>query len=143
MTDSTMTLRAELLAILTASRAAVCEGLRVELARAIELDDGDFLQFEVDPWSWDISSCASEEQVTEADWLLEKVPDWIERAGDAGINWDEMLSVEVCPWFADCWQEVGGPARFSPAYLFIHGYHHQQYNLESRCWVPATVAFGE
>jgi len=143
MTDPAMTLRAELLETLAANRASVCDALRAELTRVIELEHGRLLQFEVDPWSWDISSCASEERVTEADWLSVKLPDWVGRAGDAGLNWDETLSEAVCPWFADCWQTVGGPAQFSPAYLFIHGYHHRQYDLERRCWVSASVAFGE
>ena len=55
----------------------------------------------------------------------------------------KAVSDAVCPWFAACWQQVGGPARFSPAFLFLHGYHDRQYHLERRCWLPASVAFGE
>jgi hypothetical protein len=49
----------------------------------------------------------------------------------------------LCPWFAECWEAVGGPARFSPAFLFFHGYHLQQYDLERRCWLSSAEAFGE
>lgn len=135
------TLRAELVAALAANTARLCDGLQAELARSVELEKGRRLMFEADPWTWGISSCATEEPVTEpkGDWLSESLPDdWYERTEEAGVDWNVLLSDEVCPWFAGCWQEVGGPARFSPAYLFLHGYHDQLYHLERRCWLPAA-----
>jgi len=141
---SASTLRAELVAALAAYSARLCDGLRAELARSVTLEEGRRFQFEADPWSWGISSCATEEPITEGDWLSESLPDdWFERVEEAGANWDALLCDEVCPWFAGCWQEVGGSARFSPAYLFLHGYHDQQYDLERRCWLPSDVAFGK
>lgn len=143
MTRSTEALRAELLAVLHAATELMCNGLRAELDRTTRLEEGRFLQFAIDPWSWDISSCASEELVLEADWLSERLAnDWFERAGEAEVNWDAMLSDEVCPWFANCWQMVGGPARFSPAYLFIHGFHNRQYDLQRQCWLSSATVFG-
>jgi hypothetical protein len=136
-------LRAELVAVLAGNTAMLRDGLRAELDRPHNMKPGRPLQFEVDPWSWGISSCATEEPVTDGDWLSESLPDdWYERAEAAGINWNGLLESMVCPWFADCWQAEGGPARFSPAYLFLHGFHDQQYDLERCCWVPTTVAFG-
>lgn len=86
----------------------------------------------------------SEEPVFDGHWLADELTgEWFERAEAAGVNWDGLLSDEVCPWFARCWQEAGGPAKFSPAFLFLHGYHEQQYHLEHQCWVPATEAFAE
>lgn len=98
---------------------------------------------EADPWYWGVASCATEEAIITDDWLSHALTwDWFERAEKAGVKFDELISEELCPWFANCWQEVGGPAWFSPAYLFFHGYHDRQYDLERRCWVPAAEAFG-
>jgi hypothetical protein len=136
-------LRVELVAILVANTAMLQDGLRAELARPHAIVPGRPLQFEADPWSWGVSSCATEEPVTDGDWLSESLSgNWYERAEAAGIDWNVLLESEICPWFAGCWQAVGGPARFSPAYLFLHGYHDQQYDLEHRYWVPAAKAFG-
>jgi hypothetical protein len=138
------TLQAELVAALAANTAVLCDGLRAELARSIKLEEGRRLQFEADPWSWGISSCASEEPIITDDWLSRTLTwDWFERADEAGVNWDALISDELCPWFAGCWQDVGGPARFSPAYLFFHDYHDQQYDLEKRRWVSVEESFGD
>src|SRR5262249_45088510 len=53
--------------------------------------------------------------------------------GPPGIGPDEL-----CPWFTCCCREVG-PTRFSPAFLYCHGYHDRQYDLEQGRWVPAEV----
>jgi hypothetical protein len=140
--ETANTLRGELVAALAANTPRVCDGLRAELARPSRLEPERPLQFEVDLWSWGISSCASEEPIITGDWLSEALTwNWFERAEAAGANFDAMISEELCPWFAACWQEVGGPARSGPAYLFFHDYHDQQYDLERRCWVPAEIAF--
>jgi hypothetical protein len=137
-------LRAELVAALAANTARLCDGLQAELARSVKLEPGRCLQFEVDPWSWGVSSCASEEPVITDDWLSWALTwQWFERAETAGVNYDAMIAEELCPWFARCWWEVGGPARFSPAFLFFHDYHDQQFDLEQTRWVPAAEAFGE
>ncbi len=137
-------LRAELIAALAANTARLCDGLRAELARSVKLEPGRCLQFEADPWSWGVSSCASEEPVITDDWLSRALTwEWFERVEAAGGNYDAMISDELCPWFARCWQEVEGPVRFSPAFLFFHDYHDQQFDLEQSRWVPAEEAFGE
>lgn len=135
MAEPSEPLRHELLAVLAANALRLCDGLRAELARP--------LQFEADPWSWGITSTATEEPVFDGDRLADDLPaDWFERCEAAGVDGDALLSDEVCAWFAECWQAVGGPGRFSPAYLFLHGYHDQQYHLEGRQWLPAAAAFG-
>jgi hypothetical protein len=138
MTEATVSaLRAELVAALSANAARLQDALRVELARPIKLEEGYPLQFEVDLWSWGISCCATEEPVITDDWLYRTLTEnWFERAEQAEVNWNALISEELCPWFANCWQAVGGPIRFSPACLFFHGYHDQEYDLEKRCWVP-------
>jgi hypothetical protein len=142
-TDET-TLRSEVLNALAANTARLADGLQAELARSKDPGMGRPLQFEVDPLYWDITSCASEDPIITDDWLDRALGrDWLERAEEAGAEPEGMICEELCPWFADCWQAVGGPARFSPAYLFLHDYHDQQYDLERRCWVPVEVAFGE
>jgi hypothetical protein len=142
MTEASEVLRDELLVVLGANARRLCDRLRAELARPHPEQPGRPLQFESDPWSWGITSTATEESVFDGDRLSDELPgDWFERAEAAGVNWDGLLSDEVCPWFAGCWESVGGPAQFSPAFLFLHGYHDHQYNLERRCWVPAAEAF--
>jgi hypothetical protein len=108
------------------------------------MERGRCLQFEADPWSWGVSSCASEEPVINDDWLSRQLSwEWFERAEAAGVNYDTLISDELRAWFARCWQEVGGPTRFSRAFLFFHGYHDQQFDLERTRWVSAAEAFGE
>ncbi len=144
MAGASEELRGELLAVLDANTPRLCDGLRAELSRPHPEQPGRPLQFEVDSYSWGISSCATEEPVDVGEGLMTELPgDWFERADAAGVNWNAMLCEEICPWFAGCWQVVGGPERFSPAFLFLHDYHDQQYDLKRRCWVPAAVAFGE
>jgi hypothetical protein len=120
-------------------------GLGAALAELRAMEPDLPLQFEADPYTWGVACCATEEPVTEGDWLDESLPaDWYERAEAAGIDWigaRTLLEREICQWFADCWHAEGGPARFSPAYLFLHDYHDQQYDLERRCWVSAAEAF--
>ena len=144
MDDAASALRAELVTALAVNTTQLCDGLRAELARPVKLEPDRCLQFEADPWSWGVSSCASEEPVITDDWLSRELTwGWFERAEVAGVNYDAMIWDELCLWFARCWREVGGPARFSPAFLFFHDYHDQQFDLEQRRWVPAAEAFGE
>jgi hypothetical protein len=143
MMEASDLLRGELVAVLATAAPRLCDGLRAELARPHPEQPGRPLQFEADPWSWGITSCATEEPVIDGDGLEGELPaDWFERCEAAGVNWDALLEAEICPWFAGCWQAVGGPERFSPAFLFLHGYHDQQYHLERCCWGPLAEAFG-
>ena len=138
---STSALRMELLAALAANRERLQAALRSELARPIHLPEGRRLQFEIDPFFFGISSCATEEPLLSDDWLENALPDdWFERAEAAAGGWNEMISAELCPWFADCWEAVNGPASFSPAFLFFHGYHLDQYDLERRRWLSPIQA---
>lgn len=133
--DAATTLRRELLAALAANSVRLSDGLRAELARSVAPEKGRPFQFEIDPWSWDITSCASEEPIISNDWLTDALTwEWFERAEANQVESNAMIWEELCPWFADGWQAVAGPTRFSPAYLFFHGYHDQQYHLERRCW---------
>jgi hypothetical protein len=137
------TLRAELLNALAANAERLSDALRAELARSSQSLVGRPLQFEADPWDWGISSCVSEEPIITDDWLSHALTwRWFEQAEEAGVDADALIWEELPRWFAECWQAVGGPARFSPAYLFFHDYHDQRYDLERRCWVPGEVAFG-
>lgn len=128
-------LRAELRAALAANTGRLVDAIRVELAREVELEPGKRMQFEVDPFFYGISSCASEEPLL-VDWLDGSLPtDWYERVEEALGGWDGLVSEELCPWFAECWREASGPQRYSPAFLFFHGYHNNQYDLEGRRWL--------
>ncbi len=131
-------LKAELLAALDASTDRLTTALRVELARDVALEVGHRMQFEVDPFFYGISSCASEEPILD-DWLDESLPaDWYERAEATLGGWDALVWEELCAWFAVGWRKAGGPTKFSPAFLFFHGYHHDKYDLESGQWLSGA-----
>src|SRR5262249_5605529 len=135
-------LRDELVAALIANADRLRQALSAELAKPIALEAGRRLQFEIDPWFFGVTLCATEEIILPGNWLDGALPgDWFERAEEAEVNWDAMISEELCPWFAECWQAVGGPATFSPAYLFLHDYHRQQYDLERRCWLSLAETY--
>ena len=143
-TASSVVLREELLAALSASTDRLRDAIRQDLARPIHLDGGRCLQFEVDPFFFGISSCATEEPILSSEWLDDVLPnDWFERAEVAMGGWNEMISAELCPWFAESWAAVGGPARFTPAFLFFHGHHLEQYDLERRFWVSSAESSKE
>jgi hypothetical protein len=142
-TPAASRLRAELVAALAANADRLRQALSAALARPIALAAGRRLQFEIDPSFYGVTLCATEEMILPADWLNSALPgDWFERAQDAEVDCFALIPEVLCPWFADCWQAAGGPAAFSPAYLFFHGYHRQQYDLERRRWIPAAEAFG-
>ena len=145
MTDSAereRILRGELKAVLAEHSDGLRAQMRNVLATRIQLDGGQRLQFEVDPWYWGIHCCATEEPVTPGeDWLRRALAeDWFERAGE-DVNWDQLIADELCSWFAACWREVGGPAKYRPAFLFFHDYHRQQFDLERACWISLEEAF--
>jgi len=101
-------LRAELLAALSANGDRLRDAILAELARPIPLDEGRCLQFEIDPFFFGISSCATEEALLSDNWLDDALPEgWFERAEAAEGGWDEMISEELCPWFAECWEAAG------------------------------------
>jgi hypothetical protein len=136
-------LRAELRAALSVNTDRLGDAIRADLARPIRLDEGRSLRFEIDPFSFGIFSCATEEVLLSDDWLDDALPeDWFERAEAAEGGWIEMISEELCPWFADCWATAGGPTRFSPAFLFFHGHHLVQFDLERRRWLSSAEASG-
>jgi hypothetical protein len=142
--EATNVLRAELIAALSANTERLRDAIRADLTRPIRLDEGRRRQFEIDPFFFDISSCATDEALLSDNWLDDALPEaWFERAEAAEGGWNEMISAELCPWFAECWEAVGGPARFSPAFLFFHGYHLEQFDLESRRWLSSAEASGE
>jgi hypothetical protein len=136
-------LRAELVAALAGAAERLRSALREALARPIALEPGRRLQFEADPFGFGVTLCATEETILPGGWLDEALPaDWFERAEQAGSDWDATIREELCPWFAAGWQAAGGPAVYRPAYLFFHGYHREQYDLERRRWLPSAEAFG-
>jgi hypothetical protein len=140
----TQDLRAELRSALLAHTEALRVALQDELARFVQLEPGRRLQFEIDPFFFGISSCVTEEVILPGNWLDRALPaDWFERADAAKGGWNAMISAELCPWFAECWKAVDGPAKFSPAFLFFHGYHGEQFDLESARWLSSSEAFGE
>ena len=135
---ATSALRSELSAALSAAGDRLRDALRAELARTATLEEGQCLQFEIDPYFFGISSCATEEIILPGNWLDQALPaDWFERAEAAEGGWN-LISRELCPWFAECWQAVGGPAVYSPAYLFFHDYNREQYHLEHCRWTVAA-----
>ena len=143
MTDATADqLRVELRAALDANSSHLRDALLAELARELTLEPGQRMQFEVDPLFYDITSCASEEPVL-TDWLDGSLPaNWYQRAEETLGSWDTLVSDELCPWFAECWQQVGGPQHHSPAFLFFHGYHNSQYDLNGRRWLSGNEIWG-
>lgn len=135
-------LRAELVAVLAANADGLRRAMRAELAKPIAIEAGRRLQFEIDDFFFGVTLCATEETILPGDWLNDALPgDWFERAEEAVGGWNEMISGELCPWFAECWQAVGGPSAFSPAYLFFHWYPQEQYDLGRRRWLSSEEAF--
>lgn len=133
-------LRAELRAALAVNISRLHDALRAELERKVTLEPSHPMQFEVDPMFYGITSCASEEPILTDYWLDGSLPaDWYDRAEEALGGWDALVSEELCSWFAVCWRESGGPQRYSPAFLFFHDYHNDQYDLERRCWLSGTT----
>jgi len=131
-------LRTELRAALAANTDRLRDAIRGELARKVVLEPGRRMQFEVDPFFFGIASCASEEPVL-VEWLDGSLPTgWYERAEQALGGWDALVREELCPWFAERWREAAGPERYSPAFLFFHGYHNDQYDLERCRWLSGT-----
>ncbi|MGZ3420687.1 MAG: hypothetical protein ACXWUG_02185 [Polyangiales bacterium] len=128
--------RDELAGALRANASLLRAAMRRELEKHIELEEEQRIRFEIDPWSFRISFCATEEDLLPDDWLADALPnDWFERAGDACGEFDSLVSDALSPWIADAWRDLGGPARFSPAFSFFHGYHRRQYDLERRVWI--------
>ncbi len=142
--EAAIALLAELCAAFAANTDRLRASLAVELVRPSSLEKGRRFQFELDPFDFGISSCATEESILPGSWLDNALPaDWFDRAEAVEGGWNEMISEELCPWFAEIWQAVGGPAVFSPAYLFIHGYDQKQFDLDRRLWITAAEAFGD
>ena len=131
-----------MIAVLATTNARVEEALRTELAKPIRLETGRFLQFEVDPCFFGVSLCAAEATILPSLWLGESLPpDWFDRAEESLGGWNGIIEEELCPWFGARWQAVGGPRFYSPAFMFFHDYHRNQYDLERRCWLPASEVF--
>ncbi|HUO03607.1 MAG TPA: hypothetical protein VMU16_00285 [Candidatus Binataceae bacterium] len=129
-------LRTELVAALAASTDRLRSTIRGELDKGITLEAGRQLQFEIDDFFFGITLCANEESILPGEWLDGALPkDWFDRAEQAEVDWNAIIIEELCPWFAGCWQAVGGPGAFSPAYLFFHLRPQEQYDLEGRRWV--------
>jgi hypothetical protein len=128
-------LRSELTDALAKQREELCGAIRRELAEKIVLAAGRDLQFEVDDLSFGITLCDVEDTVMAGEWLDAALPtDWFQRAEDLGLDANTIVPEALCPWFADCWREAGGPAAFQTAYLFFHLNPQKQYDLERRRW---------
>jgi hypothetical protein len=127
---------AELEAALRANGERLSRAIRVELDKPIALEAEQRIQFEIDPFSFRLTFTASEEDLLPDDWLDEATPDqWFVRAGDVLGGFDELVAERMTAWIADAWASAGGPARFSPAFIFFHGYHQNLYDLEQRRWL--------
>lgn len=134
-------LRAELTAALSANTDRLQTAIRSQLAGPMALATGQRLQLEIDPYFFGIELCATEETILPGGWLDAALPeDWMDRAENVLGGWNAIISAELCPWLADCWQAAGGPAAYSPAYLFFHGYQQEQFDLERRCWTSCDEA---
>jgi hypothetical protein len=129
-------LHAELVAVLTVNTDQLQSALRSEIAGALPLESDGYLQFEIDDIYFGITSCATENIILPGDWFDCLVSsDWLEGAEAFLGGWNELIAQKLCPWFADSWQSVGGPAAYSPAYLFFHMSPLDQYDLEQRHWI--------
>jgi hypothetical protein len=115
--------------------------LRAALAKPIKVEPGRRLLFEVCPYFYGVVLTDTEEVILPDGWLDElpsEVLELVERAGSDSL---EVVSQMVVDWLADGWQRVGGPQQYQPAFVFFHGYHDKQFDLERRCWVSAEEAF--
>lgn len=137
MTD---VLLAELSRALDANSLRLREALRREMDRLGVLEPDQRVQLEIDPNFYRVSFVATEEDILPDDWLAEALAeDWFERAGEAFGSWDSVVEEPLAAWIADCWRDLDGKARFSPAFVFFHGYHHRQYDLERREWLTGEA----
>jgi hypothetical protein len=135
-------LRTELAAVLNAKSDQLRFAIQAELAKPIVLEAGRRLQFEVDDFFFGITLCVTEGIILPGDWLAESLPgDWFGRAEKEMGGWNELITEMLSPWFAECWKAAGGPALFSPAYLFFHWYPQNQYDLEGCRWLSPDDPF--
>lgn len=112
--------------------SAVEELIWHQLSTDIDLGHSERLQFEIDPFSFGITLIQTEEVVfPEPDDLIPQDPDDdVEKFDTLECVCDELVS-----WFADRWVAAGGPARYSPAYVFFHGgMDTPRYDLEQKRW---------
>ncbi len=128
-------LRAELIAALTTHADQLRAAISGESARATALALDRPLQFEMDDLYFGVTLCNTETTILPGEWLDRVLPrDWFERAEQAQIDWNQLIVEEVFPWFAECWQSLGGS--MSAAYLFLHLRPQEQYDLNGRRWWP-------
>lgn len=98
-------LRAELRAALAVNISRLHDAVRAELARKVTLEPPHRMQFEVDPFFYGITSCASEEPILTDYWLDGSLPaDWYDRAEEALGGWDALVSEG-----SKCWRVAWTP----------------------------------
>jgi hypothetical protein len=117
--------------------------LRAALAKPIKMESGRRLQFEVCPYFYGVVLTDTEEVLLPGGWLDELPGEVLEQVEEAGGDSLEVVHQMIVNWLADGWQRVGGPQQYRPAFVFFHGYHEEQFDLERRCWISAEEAFAE
>lgn len=137
MAETKEQLRTELAAVLEANSGRLKLSIQEELQRPKRNEDRFEYRFEIDPFSFRISSCSSEETFLPDDWLIEALGDcWFDCADELGINWDALIADELFPWFSETWRNASSNLQSGRAFLFFHGYHARQFNLGSQTWCP-------
>jgi hypothetical protein len=124
---------------------AVEATLRRELAVPIDLGHSDRIQFEVCPYFHGIHLIQTEEEILPDSAAQDCLPQELQDAAEAAdLDLHTALGEELLPWFADRWEQVGGPALYRPAYAFFHGgLDEPRYDLERRLWLSVEEVFGE
>lgn len=134
-------LRDELSVCLSANSERLLDGLRAAVSDPLPIFEGRPLQFEVNPDSLAVVLRESEVEVLPGWWLSDGLPsDWLDRADDSAVVGDVLISSSVARWFAEAWDEVGGPWTYSPSYLFWRGFE-TRYDLEARQWLTVEEFF--
>jgi len=129
---------------LRASSSYTEEAIRRELATAFDLGHSGRLQFEIDGTYYGIWLIQTEEVVLK-DSIWDAIPkNLLDEAEAAGYDSFAAIEEELVQWFADRWCAVGGPNRYSPAYVFFHGGLSQpRYDLEKRRWFSVEEVWPE
>src|SRR4051794_29376529 len=133
-------MRAGVRAALQSLNAVAEAAIRRELAGPIDLGHSERLQFEACPQFFGVKLVQTEEEVVPDSAILDAIPSDLQDAAEAdGLDVFAGIEAELPAWLADRWQGIGGPGRYSPAYLLFHGgLNEPRYDLERRRWCEVS-----